>query len=416
MAFVQTIAHRALRRGVVAVVAGLMLLGGCSPYAHRAEIEALSTATQSAGELGDRQRDWEIAQRTRDIDHVLGLVFDTSEMAQRHPPVFTFATGCQILDATLDFPPPVSNDAGPCTVVLSRAEQHALPDPSVQPAPVSPADQADQVAEAAALLPGARTSANARIEAPLLYTNDRYQADSTSAGQRFTLTPADQFEALKQYASGLMALTEASDVEALQKAQGEVATSLAGVMQAVGPDGEAQQRSELGTALGSGFGLLQRTYLNRQRLRALRRTVVQSDTSFTAVTNGASLYVQAVQDAQEDAAQIALENARNAVNAEVRAGALDRAGYLAHYHELDTKARAFGELKATDITAAFAALADAHRKLAEALNDRSSDWVEVSGFVYEFATAVETLNTAVDAFEPDEEENSNAAAAQGGSQ
>lgn len=395
-------ARSSSRSAVFAALATGLILAGCSPYAHRAEVEALSTATQSAGELGDRQRDWEIAQRTRDIDRLLQNAFDYSDMAKRYPPQFALSDGCAV-DADADLA---------CTIILSDAAQEAVPAPGSQPAAPAQDGEADDDDNAAAytqILQNARRQANERIERPVMYSNRTYRAETQSGNRTFRLAPADQFAALKQYAAGLMALTDASDVEALQQAEGDLATSLAGVMQSIGPDGEAQQRSELGTALGSGFGLLQRSYLNRQRLRALRAAVTRSDTSFSAVVRGARLYVDAVRDEQLQVEREALGGAVNETNSQVSAGSLDRAAYMAQYHQLDTKAKAFSDLRSADINAAFTALSEAHTKLAEALRDRSSDWVEVSGFVYEFATAVETLNTALDAFEDGDDEPGNAA-------
>lgn len=53
-----------MRLSVLLLLCGL---AACSPYAHRAEVEALGTATLELGALGDRQRDWEIAHRRSEI-------------------------------------------------------------------------------------------------------------------------------------------------------------------------------------------------------------------------------------------------------------------------------------------------------------------------------------------------------------
>lgn len=367
-------------RLIVVVLVGT--LPACSPYAHRGEVETLSTATLELAELGERQRDWERTHRTQEIDARLHELYTYSRHANRSLPRFDLAPECRRIEET-----------SPCHVLISDVEQSA--------GTASSSTDADP-SFYASILPDARRQANERIRRPTHYSNNRYRATVAAAGDALTLAPADQFAVLQRYATGLLAITDADDLDGLQSAHEAVAANLAGVMQQVGPDGEAEERGALGTALAGAFGFVRRAQLNRRRLAVLRHVVGSSDESFQAVLGSAELYVETVRSEQIEARRAALRGTVSTANARASNSGLSEQNYLALYHTLETAAEHYSTLRATSSVEAFEAVRTAHRALAEALRSSDDQWVSVADLVHTFATSVEDLNEAIDAFDDSE--------------
>lgn len=262
-------------------------------------------------------------------------------------------------------------------------------------------DEDSDQAEIASLLGLAVEDANERITRPIHYTNSQYRTRTTAAGMSFELTPADQFAVLQRYASALLAITEASDLEELEKAHGSVSASLAGLMQEVGPDGEAEDRAALGSALAGLFGAARRAQLNRRRLAVLRHVVGSSDESFRTVLGTTQLYVETVRAEQVEALRNDLRLHVSVANARLAERGLSADSYVALYEALEGEAGTYSSLRSSHTDQAFGAVARGHAALATALRDNSRQWIPVAELAHSFASSVESLNEAVDAFEED---------------
>jgi len=199
---------------------------------------------------------------------------------------------------------------------------------------------------------------------------------------------APAFDALKNYAGALSAVTNAADDAQLRSATQGLISSVDGLSAAVASvaPGASSPQSKINAA-GSVLGQAVAFYLDSKRYEVLRNAVPAIDSSIATLgetVKAALLTIRAQQ-------LLELQREMHAAAAPLQSptvGKLSAAEYQNDLSVLQSKVAAFNQIRSVDPQATVAALVDAHHKLAQALQDDARQAQPV------YATMIAFLNSA----------------------
>jgi hypothetical protein len=218
-----------------------------------------------------------------------------------------------------------------------------------------------------------------------------------TAVQKGLTDAAPAFGALKAYAASLAAVTTAADETALNQAAQSLTAASSGLVGAVAELAPAAApASSLITPVGNLIGQGVSLYLDQRRYAALRSTVPTVDPAVRALAQTVEAALRAIRARQ--LAQLLRELHSDAEPLEIASVAkLSQGDYQSKLATLESKVTAFNEARAADPAATVTMMVNAHRQLAQALQDNTGQGMAVLTTVQGFATAAGQLKTAIDA-------------------
>ena len=204
------------------------------------------------------------------------------------------------------------------------------------------------------------------------------------------------FAALKAYTQALAAVTNATDDTALTQATHSLtstASGLAGAVTKLAPSAAAG--SALVNPAGGLFGQGITLYLDSRRYAALQAAVVAVDPSIKVLGQTVEADLYAIRAHQIERLQQNLHEAIKPFRADPVS--LSEGDYQAHLIALQAKVDVINQARAVDPKAIAAAMANAHHRLALALQDSTGAGLPDLTEVTNFAMAAGQLKTAIDA-------------------
>lgn len=206
---------------------------------------------------------------------------------------------------------------------------------------------------------------------------------------------APDFDALRNYAAALNAITNASDDAQLTAATQSLISSVDGLTTAAASlsSAPAPPQSVI-NASGSIIGQLVTVYLDTRRYDVLRNTVPAADSSIRTIAQTVKAALLAIRAQQ----LLRLEKEMHAAAAPLQSDAVSKlsaAEYQSDLAILQAKVLAFNQLRAVDPQVAVDALVDAHHKLAQALQNNTRQAQPVYVATINFLNAAAQLQSAV---------------------
>ncbi|MDE2166102.1 MAG: hypothetical protein KGJ66_07170 [Alphaproteobacteria bacterium] len=206
---------------------------------------------------------------------------------------------------------------------------------------------------------------------------------------------APDFDALRNYAAALSAITNASDDAQLTAATQSLISSVDGLTTAAASlsSAPAPPQSVI-NASGSIIGRLVAVYLDTRRYDVLRNTVPAADTSIRTISQTVKAALLAIRAQQ----LLRLEKEMHAAEAPLQSDSVSKlsaAEYQSDLAILQAKVVMFNQLRAIDPQVAVGALVDAHHKLAQALQNDTRQAQPVYVATVNFLNAAAQLQSAV---------------------
>lgn len=208
---------------------------------------------------------------------------------------------------------------------------------------------------------------------------------------------APTITALKNYATALVAVTNAADDTTLTQAEqglttaaGGLATALSKIEPAAGTAGTVVTQAS--TLIGLGIT----TYLDYRRYKILRTTVTAADPAVSALGQTILAALNSIRAVELQQASSDLQDAQNPLLPAAIKKITGQSKYQTLYAELQAKVAAFNQISASDPTATVNAMTAAHSQLAAALQNGTGESLAVLAAVQNFVNDATSLKASVD--------------------
>ncbi len=204
------------------------------------------------------------------------------------------------------------------------------------------------------------------------------------------------FNALKNYAAALVAVTNAADDTTLAQATQSLTTAAGGLTSAVGKlEPPVAPASTVVTQASTLIGVGITTYLDWRRYSALRATVPTADQYVAKLGETVEAALNDIRAVELQQASDDLSNAQ-ASFLKITKGKPSQSEYQTLLTALQVKVAAFNQLSAANPAASVTAMLSAHKQLATALTNGTGQNLAVLAAVQKFAAAAAQLKTSIE--------------------
>src|SRR5579859_3743788 len=220
-------------------------------------------------------------------------------------------------------------------------------------------------------------------------------APTPSADQKALTDAAPAFNALKTYAAGLAAVTNAADDTTLNTATQGLTTAANGLATAVTKiDPGAKAAGSLVTPLGSLIGQGISIYLDQRRYAVLKATVPAMDSNVAVIGKTVQAALLVIRAQQLEQLEDNLLDASQPLNVDT-VGKLSESDYQTKLATLEAQVAAFNLARTADPATTITAMVNTHHELSQALQADTGQATAVLTEAENFATAAGQLQTAV---------------------
>lgn len=361
----------------IGLLAATVCLSACSPYLYKAELDAFEASSTGLRAAALAQRSWEETDRRRNVEHRVRQLHARAATAEEPLPVPNLSQACMRLGSGTGSSEPGEGleaglEPGCHLTLLARNE----------------------AAEAAA-----PTDPDAAFTSSLVRANQELEWSSAYP----QIEPL--LQALSDYASGLAALTNASDAESLEEAQSTLAAGIGGLVSTVGHSSETNDRDALGRALANTAGTFWRARLDRRRLETLRAAVNEADRVLGDIAPPITLYLDDVRVRQLVRERRDLMTEILEANRRLSSGPTSEDAYAALILTLDQKTFDFAARAQVSPARAFERLVEAHHALREAVDDEGRQFAASTRALAGFVEALNEVEAAIEAYRGEETTN-----------
>jgi len=364
-------------RTILKLSALLAIVGfsACSPYLYSTEIANFDKGTLALQAVADEQHTWQQEWREDRYRASLSRLYQTAEREGSLLPNADLTDDCALLGevrSSTELREARNNPgATQCTIIVIAGVRHVDTPPSGD-----------------------------RLPEQIL------QANKTLAFDNAYYYVADHIAALRSYSQAITALTNSEDAKELQAAQGTLVASVGGLAASIGHPQEAAERNALGQGIANTVAIGLRYRLDQRRFSALRSAVRAAHPNLAALSGPIDQYLEQVHEARLGTEFTDLAELVEAANSQFREGPseISEGEYVSQFVELDQAAQSFIAYANTSPKMAFEELVSAHGALSDALGDNSRQYVHAIAAATAFTNAIHDFETALAAFQPDEEE------------